>query len=254
MCVRKRESAVDLPLYEQIAAHLRAEVARGDYSPGARIPSEHELAERFGVGRPTLRQATEVLVREGVLERRKGSGTYVAGRPSEVDLLSAVGTLEPFRRIGLALDTAIVTEPKLIRFEGDAGHPLNKRAVYRIRRQGSIWREPVLLEEMYFDAAIFPNLDRLPLEGVSFSRLAQDHFGTRPARAQQCFVVHALNAKRASYLGLAEGDHVLKVERRIQFHHLGIGFTADMFCRTDSIHFTQSLNLQDCTVDQMRFA
>lgn len=55
---------------------LEALVAR--YEPGDRIPSERELAEKFGVARMTLRNGTESLILAGKLERRVGSGTYVA--------------------------------------------------------------------------------------------------------------------------------------------------------------------------------
>jgi len=66
-----------VPLYRQLADRLSAAIERGRFPVGERIPSEHELSRRYGVGRPTVRQATEVPVRRGLLRRRRGAGTCV---------------------------------------------------------------------------------------------------------------------------------------------------------------------------------
>jgi GntR family transcriptional regulator len=77
-----------LPLYHQLAELLAARIRAGDYPPGTRIPSEHQLAGVFAIGRPTARQAIDVLVRKGLVTRRRGSGTYVREPRQEVDLFS----------------------------------------------------------------------------------------------------------------------------------------------------------------------
>ncbi|MFL6539073.1 MAG: GntR family transcriptional regulator, partial [Chthoniobacterales bacterium] len=47
-----------------------------------------ELSRQHGIGRPTVRQATELLVKRGLIERRRGSGTYVRKAEQRVDLFS----------------------------------------------------------------------------------------------------------------------------------------------------------------------
>src|ERR1700687_1627038 len=64
-----------LPLYHQLADELLRRIRAGEYSPGEPIPSEHELARRYGLGRPTVRQATDTLMRQRGPARRRG------GRP-----------------------------------------------------------------------------------------------------------------------------------------------------------------------------
>ena len=66
------------PLFEQIAALLAARIADGTYPPRRRIPSETELCEEFGVSRPTVRQAIQVLRERGLTETVRGKGTYVS--------------------------------------------------------------------------------------------------------------------------------------------------------------------------------
>lgn len=66
-----------LARWQSIAAQLRADILAGRVAPGQRLPNEQALADRFGVNRHTLRQAVQALVREGHLNVRQGSGTFV---------------------------------------------------------------------------------------------------------------------------------------------------------------------------------
>lgn len=68
------------PVYIQIHNQLRQNIEDGEWKVGDKIPAERELANDFGVSRMTLRQAIQALVDEGILERRVGSGTFVANR------------------------------------------------------------------------------------------------------------------------------------------------------------------------------
>jgi GntR family phosphonate transport system transcriptional regulator len=61
-----------------IAEELRADIAEGRLQPGARLPSENELAQRFGVHRQTARQAVTALVADELVTARRGSGTFVS--------------------------------------------------------------------------------------------------------------------------------------------------------------------------------
>jgi DNA-binding FadR family transcriptional regulator len=71
-------------LYRQIADQLRQLIDHGEYPVGSRLPTERELAEIFGVSRPTVREALIALEVEGLLKIRVGSGIYVNARqPSE---------------------------------------------------------------------------------------------------------------------------------------------------------------------------
>ncbi|MEU4350084.1 GntR family transcriptional regulator [Streptomyces sp. NPDC023838] len=65
-------------LYRQIADELRKEINEGKYRQGRALPGEFQLAERFGVSRASVAKAMELLKREGLIERRRGSGTFAA--------------------------------------------------------------------------------------------------------------------------------------------------------------------------------
>jgi GntR family transcriptional regulator len=64
-------------LWLQLADDLRAEIDSGDLPPGARLPSEAEMAEQYGVSRDTVRRATAELASDGLLVVLHGRGTFV---------------------------------------------------------------------------------------------------------------------------------------------------------------------------------
>ncbi len=69
-----------LSLRHRIAEHLRERVLAGEFEPGARLPSEPDLARSLGVSRSSLRSGIAILEEDGLLRRRHGSGTYVTGK------------------------------------------------------------------------------------------------------------------------------------------------------------------------------
>ena len=68
------------PAYQRIAADLRAQIAAGELAPDAQLPTEHELAERYGVARQTVRNGISVLVGEGLVVARRPLGHFVRRR------------------------------------------------------------------------------------------------------------------------------------------------------------------------------
>ena len=86
--------------YEQIADYLRRLVSHAE--PGDRLPSEAELCETFGVSRMTARQAAQMVANEGLIERRRGAGTFVRAHPVPRDLGSPLSFTGSMRARGMA--------------------------------------------------------------------------------------------------------------------------------------------------------
>lgn len=74
------------PIWAAIARDLRAEIAQGAYAPGAKLPTEAQLALRFGVNRHTVRHALAHLAEEGLVQARRGAGVFVTSRPTDYPL------------------------------------------------------------------------------------------------------------------------------------------------------------------------
>ena len=87
-------SAPALPLYEQVKDHVLGRIRSGEWAPGARVLSEHELVRELKVSRMTANRAIRDLVQSGVLSRVAGLGTFVAdlravGHPLQIRSIAA---------------------------------------------------------------------------------------------------------------------------------------------------------------------
>ncbi|MGW1809958.1 GntR family transcriptional regulator [Streptomyces sp. NPDC002078] len=76
---------VEAPKYVRLAQTIQRRIEDGTYPPGTRVPSENQLVQAFGMSRPTVVRALELLKRDGWLESRQGYGTIVRGRPAVVE-------------------------------------------------------------------------------------------------------------------------------------------------------------------------
>jgi len=86
------DRASPVPLYFQLAGLLEEEIVSGRWEPGARLPSEHELCDRYGLSRTTVRQTLARLEERGLIDRLKGHGTFVQrGQPGIWLLQSSEG-------------------------------------------------------------------------------------------------------------------------------------------------------------------
>ncbi len=231
-----------VPLYRQLADELRGRMRAGEFSAGSRIPSEHELAARYGLGRPTVRQATELLVRRRLLERRRGAGTFVREAPPEVDLLSLGGTLASFERSGLALSTRVLKPLRRRRVAPDPDNPLAGDSAFALERLGSVRRRPVLLERLFFAPRVFPDLDVHAEAGASLSRLVEERYGLRPSAGRQTFRVQRAEGGVARALRVEAGAPLLLVKRTLDFAGAAGAVFAELYCRTEELVFAQTLN------------
>jgi len=85
-------------LYQRVANTLAREIRAGRYVPGQRLPAERDLALRFDVSRPTIREAIIALEIVGLVDVRKGSGVYVIEEPEDAEDVSELD-IGPFELI-----------------------------------------------------------------------------------------------------------------------------------------------------------
>lgn len=233
--------ASPLPLYHQLAELLGERIVRGEFSVGARLPSEPELSREHGIGRPTVRQATELLVQRGLIERRRGSGTYVRKPERRVDLFSLAGTLVSFQRGGVELDTKLVRRVSKRSVDDDPENPFSGRLAYHFSRLSRVDARPVLYEELYLDPDVFPDLPRLPLAGKSLAELVSEHYYLKPSHAEQSFRIAQPSPEIATLLELSREQAALQVKRTLFFPSAPRAVFSDLYCRTDELIFSQTL-------------
>ncbi|MDZ4370843.1 MAG: histidine utilization repressor [Phenylobacterium sp.] len=90
------------PLYEKVKEEILSRIASGEWPHGARLPSEHELVERFGISRMTVHRALRELSDKGVIERFQGVGSFVAAPAPRSDLVSISDIAEEIHKRGHA--------------------------------------------------------------------------------------------------------------------------------------------------------
>lgn len=230
-----------VPLYRQLADILRNKIRSGEYPPGDRIPSEHQLAHTYAIGRPTARQATDFLVRKRLLKRRRGSGTYVMQPPEEVDLFSLAGTLASFEKRGITLEPLIRKPIALAVVSEAAPNPFTGGEAYFLSRLNLVDGAPVLIEDIFLDPVLFAGIDRFDLAGRSLSRIADEHFYLRPSGGKQNFRIVRLSKEHACDLDVGPRTPILQVDRFIHFAPARNAVYSRLYCRTDRFVFSQTL-------------
>ncbi len=233
-----------LPLYRQLAEILQGKIDAGEYPPGTKIPSEPELVKTYRIGRPTIRQALDLLVRSGVLEKKKGAGTYVREKSPAVDLFSLAGTSSAFREKGLALTQRPVRKTALVGVPAGQDNPFAGKEAYFFSRLSLHKSEPILVEETYVDPGLFPGIDRHDFARESLSRVVRDRYYAVPISCRQTFRV-AFDKTRSALLGLSPARPLLEVSRTIHFQDQQAGVYSLLFCRTDRFTFSQTLGGSD---------
>ncbi|CAO3411802.1 GntR family transcriptional regulator [Azospirillum largimobile] len=201
-------------LYRQIADRLRDEIAARLFEPSGRLPTESEIGARFGVSRVTVRLALDRLEADGLIERRKGKGTFTAGKRVQHPLDRLRSFHESLRLQGLdammrPLSARIVPTPAELR-EDFGPHCLE------VCRLHLVDGEPVALGRSLLPPALEPvdwqAAGHRPIYGI-----LQDIVGKPVGGADIEVKAEAADAEVAAALGLPAGAPVLVMDRRSVF-------------------------------------
>jgi GntR family transcriptional regulator len=179
--------------------------------PGDPLPSERELAERYGVARMTVRAEITRLAAEGMVARVQGRGTFVAeARVAQAATLSSF--TEDMRARGLTAGSQVLgqgTEPADELVAARLG--LEPGAlVVRVRRVRTADGEPMALEEAFLAAERFGALAEEDLDGRSLFTVLEERFGARFPSADQRVVAVEIVGEDANLLRVAPGRAGLK--------------------------------------------
>ena len=204
------------PLYLQIQGLVRDAITSGALQPGNGIPAERDLAVEYNVSRITIRKAIEGLVEEGLLTRRRGAGTFVAGRVDKVfaklssfsEDMAARGRVPSTKWISRANGSVNPEESMALGLS--PGSP-----IFRFNRIRLADDEPMALEFSTIAGDCLASPDDV---GNSLYE-ALERTGHRPVRALQRLRAVPFGTQHAKMLGVDTGQPGLLIERR--------GFLAD---------------------------
>lgn len=207
-----------IPKYYQLSNILRQKIEEGAWRPLEPIPSERQLEEQYNLSRPTIRQAIELLVRQGFLYRVHGKGTFVSPPKLQKGALELTSFSEDMRNRGLKpgqkfLDFGFIVPPAHVRkqLELPAG-----QKVLRIKRVRTGNGEPIGIQDSYLALAPGQEITREEVEkGGSIYAILQEKFGIFPSEADETLEVTLASAEEAMLLEIPEGSPLLLNERTL---------------------------------------
>lgn len=203
------------PAYQKIQSSIRERIEAGELKPGDAVTSERELAKIHRVSLMTARHALAGLEREGMVERRRGSGTFVA--PPRIHFNKLMSYTEQMSSRGLAPSSKIIVA-KIIEDEAEIAARLNLPAgsrMVKVERVRHTSEEPFALETCYLPADAFPGLVRSPLGRSSLFSTLEREYGVEITYADEEVDATAADARVAQALEIPRGAPVLRIRQVI---------------------------------------
>lgn len=206
-----------IPIYIQIHNKIRDRIEKGVWKVGERLPSERELSSEFGVSRMTLRQAIQTLADEGILERKVGSGTYVAnqkvqekmsGITSFTEIIKKQGKEPSSKTVSYRIKQANSRELEALQLE----EPSNILKMERIRYADDV---PICVETTSIPVSFIENLDKKEITKSLYHSFEEKN-NLSLGHATQHITASLATERIAELLEIKRGEAILQL-RQITF-------------------------------------
>jgi GntR family transcriptional regulator len=197
------------PIYQQLNRALRDLLRSGEFKVGDKFLTERQIGERFDVSRATANKALSNLVSEGVLEFKKGVGTFVRGGVLDYDLRSLVSFTEKAAAAGKTPTTQVLHLEALLAKDAavDIAALLRVRpdeVVYYVERLRLADGRPVILEHRYMVTKFCPDLSENALSGSLYA-LWTDRYRLDIVGADQTIRAVSIRGQEARLLDVRSG-------------------------------------------------
>ncbi|KAF1295767.1 GntR family transcriptional regulator [Enterococcus sp. JM4C] len=213
-----------LPVYIQIHDQLKEEIENGLWKIGDRLPSERELSVKFGVSRMTLRQAIQTLSDEGILERKIGSGTYVAREKVQEKMsgtTSFTEIMESQNRVPSSKTVSyFVTSPSSS--EMDKLNLAKTDSILRMERIRYADGVPICFEVASIPNKLVEEFSKAEITD-SFYRTLETKGAKKVGRANQTVSAMLASERISEYLEIKRGDAILRL-RQVSYFEDGEPF------------------------------
>lgn len=204
-----------IPAYQRIQRSIRALIGAGRLKPGDTVASERELARSHDVSLMTARHALAGLEREGVVERRRGAGTFVA--PPRIHFNKLMSYTEQMRSRGLAVSSRVIAA-KIIESEPEIAARLNlseSRKIFKLQRVRLAADEPFAIETCYLAAEKFAGLEHEPLGKTSLFAILERRYGLHLTHADEEVEATAADDRVSKSLNVPRGSPVMRIRQAI---------------------------------------
>lgn len=202
-----------LPLYYQIKQQLKVAIERSLLQPDEALPSERDLIELYGVSRPTVRQATEELLSEGFLYRRKGLGTFVARPKFKQPLPSVLGFTERMLSEGKLPGSRVISAGVLEIVDETIRQQLvlaPESQLFQLKRLRLADGEPIMLENTHLPLNLFPKLVEVDFNRASLYQFLREEYNFAIARLRETLEPVVLRESESKLLGVGKGRPAMR--------------------------------------------
>jgi GntR family transcriptional regulator len=203
------------PLYARVESVISSEISKGTLAIGEQLPSEDSLIERFNVSRITVRRAIQNLVGRGMVEIRRGKGTFVSAPKIVQELTELSGFVEDMHAIGRKPTARVLTKEITNANATVARHlGLTKgQRVMRIHRVRLADGVPLSFDETFLPLEIGKKIIANDLRVEPIFRLLERKYNIPLIEAEYRLEAGLATADVASALKVKEGSPLLIVER-----------------------------------------
>ncbi len=204
-----------VPRYLQIAQTLRERIASAGHGPGERLDNQRSLAREFGVTLMTLRQALDLLERDGLIARRHGLGTFTARPAIDYDILHLRTLAGDLSALGEDVATRFLRghfAPADRRVAGPLGLPERAR-VFVLERLRLVDGAPVSFQASYLPAALGEEVSRADLAVTPLRHVLTFKLGIEITGARETVSAVPLERRAARELGCRPGIAAFRSDR-----------------------------------------
>jgi GntR family transcriptional regulator len=232
-----------LPLHAQVEEALVKSMAQGLLSPGSRLPPEDHLVERFAVSRTTVRTAIQSLVARGLVEIRRGKGTFVTRPAITQELTELTGFVEDMQVLGREASARVV-DRRLVAASETVARQLSLHrgaAVARIQRVRLGCGIPLSFDETYLPQELGEKIMADDLENQPIFSLLEQKYATPLIEAEYRLAAVASHGTVARALGIEPGSPIFLIERTtFSRSHRPVDYER-LYYRGDHIRFVTRL-------------
>jgi len=204
-----------LPLHAQVEEALRRSFADGVLPPGSRLPAEDQLVERYVVSRTTIRTAIQSLVARGLVEIRRGKGTFVTQPTITQELTELTGFVEDMQALGRepsarVLDRRLVAASETVARQLSLQRGATVARIQRVRLADGI---PLSFDETYLPQELGEKIMADDLENQPIFSLLEQKYATPLLEAEYRLAAVASHGTVARALGMEAGSPIFLIER-----------------------------------------
>jgi GntR family transcriptional regulator len=230
-----------VPKYAQIADIFRQRIARGIWQKGLRLPANEILAEEFGVSRVTIRQAVDLLSRDGVIEAQQGRGTFVIGAVKQDRWLKVETTLsdlaEMYRDTSPEIINVSESRTDAPLFPED-GKPAAKYVF--MRRLHSRNKQPYCVISIYLDEKVFRKHPKR-FRNETVIPILSDLRDPAIASARQTLTIGTADLEAARLLQIPLNSPVAEVRRVFTAEDRSVIYLGEVTYRGDFVRIDMDL-------------